>query len=211
MPFTGTLDCAAAKRTVKFDEPSVYHLYYGDEVGTPGTVMTHFPFPHIIRGRPGTGEVGTTVFSVPSGTLDFWAGRLAAESVGDIARDESFGQQRLTFRAPEGDGLALVEVADGRACPGRRRRGRRSVRGFHSVSLPADAGATAFSASWATTSRDLRRIRFVRPGSNNAGRRYQDAAGRRQRSGGLSLTSPRRRRPGEATRGAQARTRPAAM
>ena len=55
---------------MNFDEPSVYHLYYGDETGSAGTVMTYFPFPDIGRGRPGTGEVGTTVFSVPQGSLD---------------------------------------------------------------------------------------------------------------------------------------------
>ena len=63
--WTKSLGLRRVKQTVNFDEPSVYHLYYGDEVGTPGTVMTHFPFPHIARGRPGTGEVGVTAFSVP--------------------------------------------------------------------------------------------------------------------------------------------------
>lgn len=65
--YTHTLGLRRVKKTVNFDEPSVYHLYYGDEVGTPGSVMTYFPFPDIARGRPGTGEVGTTVFAVPRG------------------------------------------------------------------------------------------------------------------------------------------------
>lgn len=59
--------CARVKKTVNFDAPDVYHLYYGDEVGAPGSVMTYFPFPDIAQGRPGTGEVGETVFSVPEG------------------------------------------------------------------------------------------------------------------------------------------------
>src|SRR3546814_2725551 len=62
--FTDTLGLRRVKQTVNFDAPDVYHLYYGDEAGTPGSVMTYFPFPHIARGRPGTGEVGTTLFSV---------------------------------------------------------------------------------------------------------------------------------------------------
>src|SRR5882757_10497128 len=107
--WTHTLGLRRVKQTVNFDEPSVYHLYYGDEAGRPGSVMTYFPFPHIIRGRPGTGEVGTTVFSVPPGSLDFWETRLAEAAAGDISRGESFGQKRLTFRGPDGDGLALVE------------------------------------------------------------------------------------------------------
>ncbi len=69
--FTHTLGLRRVKKTVNFDSPDVYHLYYGDETGTPGTVMTYFPFPDIARGRPGTGEVGTTLFSVPKGSLGF--------------------------------------------------------------------------------------------------------------------------------------------
>ncbi len=63
--FTDILGLRRVKKTVNFDDPSVYHLYYGDELGTPGTVMTYFPFPGMPRGRDGTGEVGTTVFAVP--------------------------------------------------------------------------------------------------------------------------------------------------
>src|SRR5271156_5368730 len=89
--FTKALGLRRVKKTVNFNEPSVYHLYYGDEVGTPGSVMTYFPFPDIARGRPGTGEVGTTVFAVPEGSLDFWEQRLKAQHVGDVERGESFG------------------------------------------------------------------------------------------------------------------------
>lgn len=143
--FTGTLGLRRVKQTVNFDEPSVYHLYYGDEAGSAGTVMTHFPFPQIIRGRPGTGEVGTTVFSVPKGSLKFWQQRLASDGVGDLAASESFGQMRLTFRGPEGDSLALVEDADDVRVPWTRGGvgADEAIRGFHSASLRLrDAGAT---------------------------------------------------------------------
>src|SRR5690606_15418782 len=79
--FTNTLGLRRVKKTVNFDAPDVYHLYYGDEQGTPGSVMTYFPFPNIVRGRPGTGEVGTTVFSVPSDSLGWWETHLAAQGV----------------------------------------------------------------------------------------------------------------------------------
>ncbi len=143
--FTHTLGLRRVKQTVNFDEPSVYHLYYGDAVGTPGTVMTHFPFPHIIRGRPGTGEVGVTAFSVPEGTLDFWQERLAADRVGDLVRSSSFGEERLSFRAPEGDALALVEAADDPREPwtGNGVGAEHAIRGFHSAALRlTDGGAT---------------------------------------------------------------------
>jgi glyoxalase family protein len=143
--WTTTLGLRRVKQTVNFDEPSVYHLYYGDEDGTPGSVMTYFPFPHIVRGRPGTGEVGTTVFSAPEGSLRFWEQRLAAANAGDLKRDESFGQKRLSFLGPDGDGLAIVEDAtDTRsAWTGGGVGNDNAIRGFHSASLRLrDAGAT---------------------------------------------------------------------
>lgn len=74
--FTKVLGLRRVKKTVNFDAPDIYHLYYGNTVGQPGSVMTYFPFPNIIKGVRGTGEVGETYFSVPKGALDFWKGRL---------------------------------------------------------------------------------------------------------------------------------------
>jgi glyoxalase family protein len=105
------------KKTVNFDEPSVYHLYYGDEKGTPGTVMTYFPFPHMMVGRPGVGEVGETQFSIPKGALAFWKDRLVAQGVGGLQADTVFGASRLRFTGPDGDGLALVETPDDARAP----------------------------------------------------------------------------------------------
>lgn len=143
--WTKSLGLRRVKQTVNFDEPSVYHLYYGDEFGTPGTVMTHFPFPHIARGRPGTGEVGVTAFSVPVGSLGFWEARLAKAGVTGLVRDESFGQKRLSFIAPEGDSLALVETADDVRTPWTEGGvgADEAIRGFHSAGLRLrDGGAT---------------------------------------------------------------------
>ena len=143
--FTQKLGLRRVKQTVNFDAPDVYHLYYADELGTPGSVMTYFPFPHIARGRPGVGEVGTTVYSVPEGTLAYWEKRFAEEGVAGVAREETFGEKRLAFAGPDGDGFALVEdKADGRA-PWSKGGvpADEAIRGFHSVSLRLrDAGAT---------------------------------------------------------------------
>ncbi|HQZ11542.1 MAG TPA: VOC family protein [Devosia sp.] len=172
--FTGPLGLRRIKQTVNFDEPSVYHLYYGDEVGSAGTVMTHFPFPQIIRGRPGTGEVGTTAFSVPKGSLDYWQQRLAAEGVGDLALSDSFGQKRLSFRAPEGDSMALVEDDADKRVPwtGGGVDADNAIRGFHSAELRLrDAGATEELLKFMgyevlDTSGGIKRL--VRPGGNGA-------------------------------------------
>ena len=172
--WTKTLGLRRVKQTVNFDEPSVYHLYYGDEAGTPGSVMTYFPFPHIVRGRPGAGEVGTTVLSVPEGSLGFWEQKLAAEGVKDLRTDESFGQKRLQFAGPDGDGLALVEDKnDVRAAWTHGGvSADAAIRGFHSASLRLrDAGATEellkfMGYEHADTHEQIKR--FVLPGGNGA-------------------------------------------
>ncbi len=143
--FTGTLGLRRVKKTVNFDAPDVYHLYYGDAAGTPGSVMTYFPFPHIARRRPGTGEVGETAFSVPTGALGFWKERLSARGVAGLAEGESFGARRLGFTGPDGDELALVEADDDRApWTGGGVPDETAIRGFHGVRLRLrDAAATA--------------------------------------------------------------------
>lgn len=110
--FTKILGLRRVKKTVNFDSPDVYHLYYGDEAGTPGSVMTYFPFGQMPRGRRGAGEVGVTEFAVPTGTLPFWQDRLATFGVTGLERADAFGEARMTFDGPDGDGFALVESAD---------------------------------------------------------------------------------------------------
>ncbi len=110
--FTRVLGLRRVKKTVNFDAPDVYHLYYGDAQGTPGTVMTYFPFARMPRGRAGAGEVGVTEFAVPPGALPFWEQRFATFGVSAVARDAAFGAQRLSFAGPDGDAFALVERSD---------------------------------------------------------------------------------------------------
>ena len=144
--FTDTLGLRRVKKTVNFDAPDVYHLYYGDETGTPGSVMTYFPFPNAARGRRGTGEVGTTSYSVPKGSLKSWADRLAARGVEGLQTDSRFGEDRLTFKGPDGDAFALVDVADDPRTPwtGNGVGAEMAIRGFHSADLRLkDGGATA--------------------------------------------------------------------
>ena len=107
--FTRTLGLRRIKKTVNFDAPEVYHLYYGDEAGTPGSVMTYFPFGQMPRGRRGTGEVGVTEFAVPKGALGFWRDRLAAQGVTGLTEGSFLGETRLGFDGPDGDNFALVE------------------------------------------------------------------------------------------------------
>ncbi|MDR7034092.1 VOC family protein [Mesorhizobium sp. BE184] len=143
--FTHKLGLRRVKKTVNFDAPDVYHLYYADEFGTPGSVMTYFPFPSIGKGRHGVGEVGTTVFSVPEDTLGYWEKRLADKGVAAISRSEAFGEKRLAFAGPDGEGFALVEDKSDSRAPWVKGGvpADEAIRGFHSASLRLkDAGAT---------------------------------------------------------------------
>ncbi|WP_273522410.1 VOC family protein [Rhodosalinus sediminis] len=121
------------KTTVNFDAPEVYHLYFGDRVGTPGTVMTHFPFPAAPRGTPGTGEAGHVAFSIPPGAAADWERHLAAHDV-PFTRESLFGETRLALTGPDGERLVLVEAEDARA-PWTALPEGMAIRGLHSVSL----------------------------------------------------------------------------
>jgi len=141
--FTRTLGLRRVKKTVNFDAPDVYHLYYGDELGTPGSVMTYFPFPHIVRGRRGAGEVSETVFAVPDGSLGAWHERLAQDGVDGLEDVERFGEKRLRFHGPDGDDFALVEVAGDPRAPFARGPvpAREGIHGFRGVTMRLRDGA----------------------------------------------------------------------
>lgn len=172
--FTQELGLRRVKKTVNFDAPDVYHLYYGDQTGTPGTVMTYFPFPHAARGRRGAGEVGLTAFSVPKGALDWWQDRLSAHGTDGLSRSSSFGQERLNFSGPDGDSFALVEVDGDARDPwtGGDVPAETAIRGFHSAALRLrDGGATAELLrfmGYQPLDRQGATTRFIREGGNEA-------------------------------------------
>ncbi len=142
--FTNVLGLRRVKKTVNFDAPDVYHLYYGDAAGAPGTVMTYFPFPNAGRGRPGAGEVGTTAFAIPKGTALAWQERLATFDVKSTS-DTRFGDTRVLFNGPDGDGFAMVESDDSRTpWTGNGVDADMGIRGFHSAAMRLrDGGASA--------------------------------------------------------------------
>ena len=135
--FTQTLGLRRVKRTVNFDVPEVYHLYYGDELGSPGTVMTYFPYPNLKRGKPGAGEVGSVAFSVPQGSLPFWQARLFEHGVQKLEETARFGEERLEFDGPDGEHLALVAVKTDPRTPwqGAGISQDHAIRGFHSATI----------------------------------------------------------------------------
>lgn len=126
------------KKTVNFDDPGTYHFYFGDEVGTPGTIMTFFPWQHMRRGVLGNGETSAVGYTVPVGSLPYWQERLKAYGVVVGESQTRFGQMVLPFKDPDGMGLELIETADS-ATVIHWQEGEvpteAALRGFHSVTL----------------------------------------------------------------------------
>ncbi|HBY96798.1 MAG: ring-cleaving dioxygenase [Ardenticatenaceae bacterium] len=110
--YTGLLGLRLVKLTVNFDDPGAYHLYYGDEVGHPGTILTFFSWPGAPQGRRGTGQVVTTSFSVPERALGFWMERFEGRGVPFEGPAERFDEQVVTFFDPDGLQLELVASPD---------------------------------------------------------------------------------------------------
>lgn len=107
--YCGILGLRLVKKTVNFDAPDVYHFYYGDEAGSPGSILTFFPFEGIMKGRRGKGMLNTTAFSVPAASLDYWQQRLQRFNVNAKPPQERFGTESfIYFEDPDGLGLELV-------------------------------------------------------------------------------------------------------
>jgi glyoxalase family protein len=134
--YVGLLGLRLVKLTVNFDDPGTYHLYYGDDVGHPGTIMTFFPWPDAPRGRRGVGQTTAVSFSVPTGALEYWFERLSRAGVAIDRPTTRFGQQVLTFYDPDGLQLELIAGEDPRPCrQGSPIPAEHRIRGFHSVTL----------------------------------------------------------------------------
>lgn len=107
--YTGILGLRLVKKTVNFDAPEVYHFYYGNETGSPGSILTFFPYSGLTGGRHGKGMLNTTSFSVPSASQDYWFGRLKKYGVTFRKPEERFeGETVIYFEDNDGLGLELV-------------------------------------------------------------------------------------------------------
>ncbi len=136
--YTHLLGLRLVKKTVNFDNNQVYHFYYGNEQGQPGTIMTTFPYEGqgVRVGIPGSGQVDITAFSVPGGSLDFWQARLKEAGV-DFQKNDPFGAPTLQFKDPSGLILELVESTEDPRVPWMTGEISQAVaiRGIHHVTL----------------------------------------------------------------------------
>ena len=110
--YAGVLGLRLIKKTINFDRPEVYHLYFGNATGNPGTVITFFPWAKQMKGRIGTGQVGVTSYVIPDGSLSFWKNRLQTFRIKFISTVR-FGEEYLQFQDPDGLEIELVERNEG--------------------------------------------------------------------------------------------------
>jgi glyoxalase family protein len=106
--YTKVLGLRMVKKTVNFDDPGTYHFYFGDETGTPGSILTFFPWEGIGQGRNGTGMATSIGYSVPGGSLPFWEERFKKFNIKQQALTERFGEQLLSFQDPDGLSIDLI-------------------------------------------------------------------------------------------------------
>jgi len=136
--YTRVLGLRMVKRTVNFDDPGTYHFYYGNENGVPGTILTFFPWEGIVNGRAGTGMATEIGYSVPAGSLEFWAGRFKEHKVRHGTVEERLGERYLSFEDPDGLKFDLIvsKYADDRmAWTTPEVAAGAATKGFHSVTL----------------------------------------------------------------------------
>ena len=145
--YAGTLGLRLVKLTVNFDDPGTYHLYFGDETGRPGSILTFFPWPEGRRGRQGTGQVGAVSLAIPPASLGWWVERLLRQGVRYDGPVRRFDEQVLSFSDP--DGLLLELVATPRVARVEPWRdgpvpAEHAVRGIHGITIWEDGdGGTA--------------------------------------------------------------------
>jgi len=137
--YTRLMGLRLVKKTVNFDDPETYHFYFGDEAGTPGTILTFFPWGNRVRqGRRGTQQVTEIGYAVPAGSLDFWKARLEQAGVIHNNIAEKFGEQYLTLLDPDGLKLELtVPSAPDTRTPWETDdiKAEHATRGFHHITI----------------------------------------------------------------------------
>jgi catechol 2,3-dioxygenase-like lactoylglutathione lyase family enzyme len=134
--YSGILGLRLVKKTVNFDVPDTYHLYYGDAAGNPGTILTFFSWPDAPQGMLGSGQVSTTAFAIPQSSLGYWRERLAEHGVVYEEQAKRFGEPVLAFKDHDGLPLELIgSEPDGEGSGSGTVPAAHTIRGFHSVTL----------------------------------------------------------------------------
>ncbi len=176
--YVGLLGLRFVKRTVNFDDPASYHFYFGDARGTPGTILTFFPWPGARRGHRGVGQIEATAFAISPDSVGYWLDRFKEQHVTAEKTSERFGEEVIRFTDPDGLLLELI-AADS---PGKVESwttgpvsAEHSLRGFHSVSAALEGYERTAQLLTESFGYDLakesgNRFRFVAPSESGPGR-----------------------------------------
>jgi glyoxalase family protein len=165
--YTKVLGLRLVKLTVNFDDPRTYHFYFGNETGTPGSILTFFPWPGAANGGTGSGQVVAIAFAAPVGSLQYWNRRLWKSALIKASESQRFGERALRFQDPDGLRLEIVETE--RADPGLAWKSGPvaavyALAGFHSATLceaAHDGTSTLLEAmGYALHGRDEDRLRY---------------------------------------------------
>lgn len=136
--YTKVLGMRLVKKTVNFDDPGTYHFYFGDEIGSPGTILTFFPWPRVKQGQNGAGMATDIGYAVPVDSLEFWEARLDQYQIPHSGQEERFGEKTLRFADPDGLVLSLIAVQEDGSRKGWQTpeiSPEHAIRGFHTVTL----------------------------------------------------------------------------
>jgi glyoxalase family protein len=175
--YSNILGLRFIKKTVNFDDPGTYHFYFGDEVGSAGTILTFFPWGEgIQQGRKGSGMATEIGYSVPKGSLDFWQKRFEQYNVIYNKPAEKFGEKYLTFLDPDGLKLELIESkTDDNRKPWETDEVKADVatRGFHNItltlnSIKATAAILTEIFGYKLIEQDVNRYRYATDAVENA-------------------------------------------
>ena len=169
--YTQLLGLRLVKRTINFDDPGSYHLYFGDDTGSPGSILTFFAWPGAQRGSTGVGETLSVAFSVPTDSVEYWQQHLHSAGIDAIRAADRFGDAVLSFADPDGMKLEIVgHAARQGAKPARDTLipAEHAIRGFFGVTL-AEAGLAqteqVLSAmGFGRLAEEESRYRFAAPG-----------------------------------------------
>ncbi len=135
--YTQALGIRLVKKTVNFDDPGTYHFYFGNEEGTPGTILTFFPWEGIGKGTNGSGLATHIGYSVPKGSLEFWKNRLQQFNV-HVEESEIFGEKLISFKDPDGLQLQFIESStpdDRKVWTTDDIKDDNALKGFHNITL----------------------------------------------------------------------------
>jgi glyoxalase family protein len=170
--YRDVLGLRLVKKTVNFDDPSTYHLYFGDDTGSPGTLLTFFYWDGMGRGRPGAGNAVEIAFAIPEAATGFWLERFISLGIDHDPPVKRFGETVIAFRDPDGMHIELVATStfgnEGAAAQGGVPAAH-AIRGFAGVTLWADAEKPSAAVlervfGYERKAEEPNRIRYVAPG-----------------------------------------------